>query len=67
LVAVALSLSCIAALLPVEGFEKRTRVVVLGVAHSNNSPGANYQPAVFRAFYDKVAPLAIGIDWSPEQ
>jgi hypothetical protein len=46
LVAVALSLSCIAALLPVEGFEKRTRVVVLGVAHSNNSPGANYTSCV---------------------
>ncbi|MBC7897051.1 MAG: hypothetical protein H7066_16650 [Cytophagaceae bacterium] len=45
----------------------RTTVVVLGVNHSLQLVAEGYQPAWFRAFYDRVKPAAFAIERSPEQ
>jgi hypothetical protein len=44
----------------------KTRVVVLGVTHSNQLVAESYQPAVFRAFFARVAPAAVCVERDPE-
>lgn len=44
-----------------------TKVVVLGVEHSAQLLTGAYQPAAFRAFFDRVAPDVIGVERSPDQ
>lgn len=44
-----------------------TTVVVLGVSHTAQLVAESYQPAWFRAFYDRVKPAAFAIERSPEQ
>lgn len=44
-----------------------TEVVVLGVAHSAMLVAESYQPAVFRAYFDRVQPDAICIERAPEE
>ena len=44
----------------------KTRVVVLGVTHSNQLVAESYQPAVFRAFFARVAPAAVCVERGPE-
>jgi hypothetical protein len=48
---------------PVPG---RTRLIVLGVSHSGQLVSSSYQPAVFRAFFDRVKPAAICIERDPD-
>jgi hypothetical protein len=43
-----------------------TRLVVLGVSHTAQLVSRTQQPAVLRAFFDRVAPAAIGIERDPE-
>src|SRR5690606_29696000 len=50
---------------PDEG--ERTEVVVLGVAHSAMLVAETYQPAVFRAWFERVQPDAICIERPPEE
>jgi hypothetical protein len=45
----------------------KTRVVVLGVSHSAQLVAESYQPAVLRAFIQRLRPAAIGFERSPEQ
>jgi hypothetical protein len=42
-----------------------TRVIVLGVGHSNQLVSKFCQPAVYRAFIDRIKPDVIGIERSP--
>lgn len=44
-----------------------TTIVVLGVDHSAQLVAESCQPAVYRAFFDRVAPNAICIERPPEQ
>jgi hypothetical protein len=44
----------------------KTRVVVLGVTHSNQLVAESYQPAVFRAFFARVRPAAVCVERDPE-
>ncbi|HEX5725794.1 MAG TPA: hypothetical protein VFX98_10045 [Longimicrobiaceae bacterium] len=44
----------------------KTRIVVLGVTHSNQLLAESYQPAVFRAFFDRVRPVAVCVERDPE-
>jgi hypothetical protein len=44
----------------------RTRVVILGVGHSTQLVEERQQPAALRAFFDRVAPDAIGVERAPE-
>lgn len=43
----------------------QTKVIVLGVGHSDQLVSRNCQPAVYRAFFDKVNPDVIAIERSP--
>lgn len=43
------------------------RVVILGVSHSAQLVAESYQPAVFRAFFERVNPDAICIERSPQE
>jgi len=45
----------------------QTTVVILGVSHSQQLVAQSYQPAVFRAFFDRVNPVAICIERSPDE
>lgn len=45
----------------------KTKVVVLGVTHSAQLIAESYQPAIFRAFFDRVKPDAICIERSPQE
>ena len=45
----------------------KTRVVVLGVSHSAQLVADSYQPAVLRAFIQRLRPAAIAFERSPEQ
>ena len=45
----------------------KTKVVILGVEHSAQLVAESYQPAVFRAFFDRVKPDAICIERSPQE
>src|SRR5262245_6906296 len=45
----------------------KTRLVILGVSHSQQLVAESYQPAVFRAFFDRVKADAIGIERSPDE
>jgi len=45
----------------------KTKVVVLGVGHSSQLVAESYQPAVLRAFFDRVRPEAICIERSPQE
>jgi hypothetical protein len=45
----------------------QTRIVVLGVSHSKQLVSPSYQPALFRAFFDRVGPAAICIERSPNE
>ncbi len=42
-----------------------TRVVILGVGHSTQLVDERQQPAVLRAFFDRVQPDAIGVERDP--
>ncbi len=44
-----------------------TEVIVLGVAHSAMLAAESYQPAVFRAYIERVKPDAICIERAPEE
>ncbi|HEX8694084.1 MAG TPA: hypothetical protein VF746_16805 [Longimicrobium sp.] len=44
----------------------KTRVVVLGVTHSNQLVAESYQPAVFRAFFNRVRPAAVCVERDPD-
>ncbi|MDR6514711.1 hypothetical protein [Chryseobacterium camelliae] len=46
---------------------QKPSVVVLGVGHSTQLINDNHQPAVIRAFIDKVKPSAVCIERSPEE
>lgn len=46
---------------------RETTIVVLGVEHSIQLVSEFHQPAVFRAFNDRVSPHAICIERSPEE
>lgn len=48
------------------GFPK-TKIVILGIGHSPQLVAENYQPAVFRAFFDRVKPDVICIERSPQE
>lgn len=50
-----------------QGSPARTTIVVLGVSHSAQLVAESYQPAMFRAFFDRVKPAAFAIERSPEQ
>lgn len=45
----------------------KTKVIILGVGHSSQLVAESYQPAVFRAFFDRVRPDAICIERSPQE
>lgn len=45
----------------------KTKIVILGVGHSPQLVAESYQPAVFRAFFDRVKPDAICIERSPQE
>lgn len=45
----------------------KTKVVILGVAHSTQLLSRLHHPGVFRAFYDHISPQAICIERSPEK
>ena len=45
----------------------RTRVVILGVSHSAQLVAESYQPAEFRAFFDRLHPDAVTVERPPEQ
>lgn len=45
----------------------KTKIVVLGVNHSPQLAAESYQPAVFRAFFDRVKPDAVCIERSPQE
>lgn len=45
----------------------KTKVVILGVGHSPQLVAESYQPAAFRAFFDRVKPDAICIERSPQE
>ncbi len=45
----------------------RTRVVILGVSHSAQLVAESYQPAVFRAFFDRLRPDGVTVERPPEQ
>lgn len=47
--------------------EKKTRVMILGVNHSAQLVAENYQPAVFRAFFNRVKPSAICVERTPQE
>ncbi|GAA0459988.1 hypothetical protein GCM10008935_14110 [Alkalibacillus silvisoli] len=42
-----------------------TKVIILGVGHSNQLVSESCQPAVYRAFFDQIKPNVIGIERSP--
>jgi len=44
----------------------KTKIVVLGVTHSNQLVAESYQPAVFRAFFARVGPAAVCVERDPE-
>ena len=44
-----------------------TEIVVLGVAHAGMLVAESYQPAVLRAYIDRVQPDAICVERSPEE
>jgi len=46
---------------------RSTKVVVLGVSHSAQLAAEQYQPAMFRAYFDRVSPAAICVERSPEE
>jgi hypothetical protein len=46
---------------------ERTRVVILGVGHSTQLVEERQQPAALRAFFDRVAPDAIGVERAPQE
>lgn len=45
----------------------KTKVIILGVAHTPQLIAESYQPAVLRAYMDKVKPDAICIERSPQE
>ncbi len=45
----------------------KTKVIILGVKHSPQLISKTYQPAVFRAFIDRIKPDAICIERSPQE
>lgn len=45
----------------------KTKVVIMGVGHSSQLVAESYQPAVLRAFIDRVKPDAICIERSPQE
>jgi hypothetical protein len=45
----------------------KTKVIILGVEHSPQLVAESYQPAVFRAFFDRIKPDAICIERSPQE
>jgi hypothetical protein len=45
----------------------KTKIVILGVGHSPQLVAEGYQPAVFRAFFDRVKPDAICIERAPQE
>lgn len=45
----------------------KTKVVILGVGHSTQLVAESYQPAVIRAFINRVKPDAICIERSPQE
>jgi hypothetical protein len=45
----------------------KTKLVILGVGHSSQLVAESYQPAVLRAFIDRVKPDAICIERSPQE
>ncbi len=51
---------------PTQVSSRPTRLVVLGVSHAAQLVAKSYQPAVFRAFFDRVRPAAICIERDPE-
>ncbi|WP_417882511.1 hypothetical protein [Xanthomarina gelatinilytica] len=48
-------------------FGQKPKVVVLGIEHSSQLINYNHQPAVLRAFINRVNPSAICIERSPEE
>lgn len=48
-------------------FGQKPKVVILGVEHSSQLINSNHQPAVLRAFINKVNPSVICIERSPEE
>jgi len=52
---------------PIAAQTDTTEVVVLGVHHSAMLVAEDYQPAVFRAYFDRVAPDAICVERAPEE
>lgn len=45
----------------------KTKIVILGVGHSPQLVAESYQPAIFRAFFDRVKPDAICIERAPQE
>lgn len=45
----------------------KTKVIILGVAHSPQLVAESYQPAVLRAYIDRVKPDAVCIERSPQE
>lgn len=45
--------------------QKKTTLVILGVGHANQLVSKSCQPAVYRAFFDRVKPDVIGVERAP--
>lgn len=49
------------------GAVPKTKIIILGVSHSQELAAESYQPAVFRAYFDRVQPAAFCIERSPNE
>ncbi|TSB46048.1 hypothetical protein [Alkalicoccobacillus porphyridii] len=43
----------------------KTKLIILGVGHANQLVARECQPAVYRAFFDRVKPDVIGVERAP--
>lgn len=57
----------ISAQIPERLKQPKTKLLILGVGHSTQLVAESYQPAVLRAFIDRVKPDAICIERSPQE
>lgn len=58
---------CFNVLAQQQSVSPKTKVIILGVAHTPQLIAESYQPAVLRAYMDKVKPDAICIERSPQE